>query len=94
MSCDWADHDARLRSYALFADEVMPHYQDSIRPLRESYAWGRDRKEHIVPEFNQAFLDSTKKYFGDEHARTQRMKEMLGLDSQTEQTPQPPAGQA
>ena len=70
MSCDWADHEARLRSFALFADEVMPRYQDSVRPLRESYRWGKEKKAEIVPDFNQAFQQATEQYYGADHERT------------------------
>jgi hypothetical protein len=80
MSCDWADHEARKRSFALFADEVMPRYQDSTRPLRESYNWGKEKKNEIVPEFNQAFQQATERYYGADHARTQKIKEMLAAD--------------
>jgi limonene 1,2-monooxygenase len=77
MTCDWADHEAKKRSFTLFADEVMPRFQDSARPLRESYEWGRVRKSEIIPEFHQAFLQSTERYYGSEHARTKKIKEML-----------------
>jgi limonene 1,2-monooxygenase len=82
MTCDWADFEARKRSFALFADEVMPRYQDSTRALRESYQWGKEKKNEIVPEFNQAFQQATERYYGADHARTRKITKMLNTEEQ------------
>ena len=36
---EWADRDATLRSYELFARYVMPHFQGQLEPVRRSYDW-------------------------------------------------------
>ncbi|MFV0309087.1 MAG: LLM class flavin-dependent oxidoreductase [Desertimonas sp.] len=36
---DLADWPATLRSYELFAQYVMPHFQDQLAPPQESYDW-------------------------------------------------------
>lgn len=36
---DWANPAAKLRSYELFAQYVMPHFQGSLEPLNASYNW-------------------------------------------------------
>lgn len=43
---DLADWPATLRSYELFAQYVMPHFQDQLGPPQESYDWivGTDHK--------------------------------------------------
>jgi limonene 1,2-monooxygenase len=81
MICDWADHDAQMRSFELFANEVMPRYQGSTAALEHSYAWGKSRKGVIAPKVNEAFLDSTRKYYGDDHDRTRKMQDMLGAEA-------------
>ena len=36
---DLADHAQTLRSYELFAQYVMPHFQDQLAPTQASYDW-------------------------------------------------------
>ena len=35
----WADREATLKSYELFARYVMPAFQGQLDPLRSSYDW-------------------------------------------------------
>jgi hypothetical protein len=48
--------------------------------LADAYAWGKEKKNEIVPDFNQAFQQATERYYGADHARTQKVKEMLNVD--------------
>jgi limonene 1,2-monooxygenase len=36
---EWADREATLRSYELFARYVMPHFQGQLDPVQRSYDW-------------------------------------------------------
>ena len=36
---DWADPAAKLRSYELFAQYVMPHFQGQLEPIAASCDW-------------------------------------------------------
>jgi limonene 1,2-monooxygenase len=78
MVCDWAPHDAKLRSFELFANEVMPHFQGRIDELDASYDWGASRKGVIGKKVSNAFIEATRQHFGDDHARTRKMEQVLG----------------
>jgi limonene 1,2-monooxygenase len=41
MGAELADRGATLESYQLFAEEVMPHFQGQLEPLRASHDWVR-----------------------------------------------------
>jgi limonene 1,2-monooxygenase len=36
---EWADRAQTFRSYELFAQHVMPHFQGQLEPIRSSYDW-------------------------------------------------------
>jgi limonene 1,2-monooxygenase len=36
---EWADRAQTFRSYELFAQYVMPHFQGQLDPIRSSYDW-------------------------------------------------------
>jgi limonene 1,2-monooxygenase len=78
MVCDWAPHDAKMRSFELFANEVIPHFQGRIKDLDASYNWGTSRKGVIGQKVSNAFIEATRQHFGDDHARTRKMEEVLG----------------
>ncbi|WP_436698608.1 LLM class flavin-dependent oxidoreductase [Nocardioides sp. BYT-33-1] len=78
MACNWADDAATKRSFALVADEVMPHFQGQLDSLRGSYDWGTEAKAVVGGKAGEAFLKATSGYFGADHARTRRLADMLG----------------
>ena len=47
LGVDWADPEATLRSYALFADEVMPAFQGQLKPLQDSWDWTVAHREEF-----------------------------------------------
>ncbi len=47
LELDWADPEATLRSYELFADEVMPAFQGHLEPLHSSWDWTLEHKEQF-----------------------------------------------
>lgn len=87
MACNWADHAATKRSFELFADEVMPHFQGQLDSLSGSYKWAMSTKGEVAPKAGMAFIESTRKYFGEGHDRTKRLTEMLGAMASPEGTP-------
>jgi alkanesulfonate monooxygenase SsuD/methylene tetrahydromethanopterin reductase-like flavin-dependent oxidoreductase (luciferase family) len=44
LGVEWADREATLHSYELFADEVMPLFQGAAQPLRASWDWTADHQ--------------------------------------------------
>ncbi len=83
MVCDWAPHDAKLRSFELFANEVIPHFQGRMDDLDASYQWGTSRKGVIGKKVSNAFIEATRQHFGDDHARTRKMEQVLGDPAET-----------
>jgi limonene 1,2-monooxygenase len=48
MGHEWADREATLASYELFAREVMPHFQASSPSLIESRDWAASNREGFM----------------------------------------------
>jgi limonene 1,2-monooxygenase len=64
MAHDWADREATLRSYELFAREVMPHFQSSTPSLVSSRDWAAENR----PTFIGAATSAVMKAFQDHNA--------------------------
>ena len=64
MANDWADREAMLRSYELFAREVMPHFQNSSTSLVSSRDWAAENR----PTFIGAAGAAVMKAFTDHNA--------------------------
>ncbi len=64
MANDWADREAMLRSYELFAREVMPRFQGSTASL----VGGRDWAAENRPTFIGAATNAVMKAFADHGA--------------------------
>jgi limonene 1,2-monooxygenase len=64
MANDWADREARLRSYELFAREVMPRFQGSTASLVNSRDWAAENR----PTFIGAATGAVMKAFQDHNA--------------------------
>jgi limonene 1,2-monooxygenase len=48
MATEWADREATLHSYELFARYVMPAFQGSIPPLVDSRDWAAANREQLM----------------------------------------------
>jgi limonene 1,2-monooxygenase len=64
MANDWADREAMLRSYELFAREVMPRFQGSTGSLVNSRDWAAENR----PQFIGAATGAVMKAFSDHNA--------------------------
>ncbi len=64
MANDWADREAMLRSYELFAREVMPRFQNSTTSLVSSRDWAAENR----PTFIGAATGAVMKAFQDHQA--------------------------
>jgi len=65
MSHEWAQREETLRSYELFARDVMPHFQGSINSLTASRDWVASRHTEMAGQVNAAIEDATKKYVAE-----------------------------
>jgi limonene 1,2-monooxygenase len=56
MANDWADREATLRSYELFAREVMPRFQDSTRTMVASRDWAAENRPTFIGAAGNAVM--------------------------------------
>ncbi len=64
MANEWADREATLRSYELFAREVIPHFQGHIDRAVTSRDWAANNR----PEFIGAATTAVMQAFSDHNA--------------------------
>jgi limonene 1,2-monooxygenase len=64
MAHEWADRQATLASYELFAREVMPHFQRSSERAEQSRNWAAENR----PEFIGAAFNAVAKAITDHQA--------------------------
>jgi limonene 1,2-monooxygenase len=70
MAHDWADRRETLRSYELFAREVMPVFQDSAATLTASRDWAAENRPAFIGAAGAAIMSSIQRH-ADEKAKTQ-----------------------
>ena len=71
MAHEWADREATLRSYELFAREVMPHFQGQMERAVASRDWAANNR----PEFIGAATNAVMKAFQDHNAERAAAKD-------------------
>jgi limonene 1,2-monooxygenase len=71
MANDWADREAQLRSYELFAREVMPYFQNKTASLVRSRDWAAENRPTFIGAAGQAVM----KAIGDHNAEKQAKAE-------------------
>ena len=64
MAHEWADREATLRSYELFAREVVPHFKGTLGSLERSRDWAAENR----PEFIGAVGGAIMQAISDHHA--------------------------
>jgi len=53
---DWADREATLRSYRLFARKVIPHFQGKLSAPRASHDWAAAKRDELFGRAGQAIV--------------------------------------
>ena len=53
---DWADREATLRSYRLFAREVIPHFKGRLAAPRVSHDWAAAKRDELFGRAGQAIM--------------------------------------
>ena len=74
MAQDWADRPAMLRSYELFAREVMPAFQGSAATLSASRDWAAENRPQFIGAAGAAIMSSIQRH-NDEKAKHEADKE-------------------
>ena len=55
---DWADREATLRSYRLFAREVLPHFKGRLGAPQASHEWATSKRGELFGRAGQAILNA------------------------------------
>ena len=58
MAHDWADRDATLRSYELFAREVIPHFKGTLASLESSRDWAAENRPEFIGAAGGAIMQA------------------------------------
>jgi len=70
MAHEWADREATLRSYELFARYVMPEFQGAVGPPRDSRDWAAANRSTFIGAAMQAIMTQIAR-----HAEEQQQKQ-------------------
>ena len=64
MAHEWADREATLRSYELFAREVVPYFKGTLRSLEGSRDWAAENRPEFIGSAGGAVMQA----ISDHHA--------------------------
>ncbi|MFQ5698020.1 MAG: LLM class flavin-dependent oxidoreductase [Myxococcota bacterium] len=59
---EWANRQATLESYELFARYVIPHFQGTNRLRQKSLDWARDNRETFIGAAMQGVMEAVQKH--------------------------------
>jgi len=69
MAHEWADREATLHSYELFAREVMPHFQGSLGSLRSSRDWAAENRPEFIGAVGSAIMQQITDHNAEREAK-------------------------
>jgi limonene 1,2-monooxygenase len=69
MAHEWADRQATLRSYELFAREVMPLFQGSTPSLVNSRDWAAANRPEFIGAVTTAIMSEVQKHHAERDAK-------------------------
>jgi limonene 1,2-monooxygenase len=69
MAHEWADREATLRSYELFAREVMPLFQGSTPSLVNSRDWAAANRPEFIGAVTTAIMSEVQKHHAERDAK-------------------------
>jgi len=72
MAHDWADRDATLRSYELFARFVMPRFQGTLPRLERSRDWAAENRGTFIGRAVEAIGKAIQDHAAERDARTRQ----------------------
>jgi limonene 1,2-monooxygenase len=55
---DWADRDATLKSYRLFARHVVPHFKGRLASAQASHEWATNKRAELFGRAGQAIMNA------------------------------------
>jgi len=73
MANDWADREATLRSYELFARYVMPQFQGTLPKLAESHRWAAENRPQFIGRAIEAVGKAIQDHAAERDARGRKV---------------------
>jgi limonene 1,2-monooxygenase len=71
MAHEWADREATLRSYELFARDVMPHFQGMSASLVESRDWAAENRPQFIGAAGSAVMKAFQDHAAEKAAKAE-----------------------
>ena len=62
---DWANPEATMRSYRLFAEKVIPHFQGQIATPTASHDWATAKRNELFGRAGQAIMNAITEHVED-----------------------------
>ncbi|HXP33107.1 MAG TPA: hypothetical protein VN820_03775, partial [Acidimicrobiales bacterium] len=69
MAHEWADREATLHSYELFAREVMPHFQGTLPSLVGSRDWAAENRPEFIGAVGGAIMQAISDHAAEREAK-------------------------
>jgi limonene 1,2-monooxygenase len=69
MAHEWADREATLHSYELFAREVIPHFQGSLPSLVGSRDWAAENRPEFIGAVGGAIIQAITDHAAEREAK-------------------------
>jgi len=69
MAHEWADRPSTLRSYELFAREVVPHFKGTLRSLEGSRDWAAENRPEFIGAVGGAIMQAISDHQAERQAK-------------------------
>lgn len=74
MAHEWADREATLRSYELFAREVVPHFKGTLSSLESSRDWAAENRPEFIGAVGGAIMQAITDHHAEREAKQEQSK--------------------
>jgi len=74
MAHEWADREATLRSYELFAREVVPHFKRTLSSLESSRDWAAENRPEFIEAVGGAIMQAITDHHAEREAKQAQVK--------------------
>ena len=74
MAHEWADREATLRSYELFAREVVPHFKGTLSSLESSRDWAAENRPEFIGAVGGAIMQAITDHHAEREAKQEQVK--------------------
>jgi limonene 1,2-monooxygenase len=71
MAHEWADREATLHSYELFAREVVPHFKGTLQSLESSRDWAAENRPEFIGAVGGAIMQAISDHQAEKEAKAQ-----------------------